>query len=161
MRTFAAFALAAMLLPAASSTQAETRVFRCEDQGRVTYSDVECPRAKMLTLDGGAPAPDARERLRRDQDALDAGAAARRDVLAREAALARMQRADGGDVPPARPAADQTVYDFAYGPAGTLRNDARRRAGRERERDRERDRVRRHASVIPQPPPTPLRGSPR
>jgi len=133
---------------------AETRVYRCEDAGRVTYSDVPCPNARTLSIDAGAAAPDARERLRAAQDALDAGAAARLDALARDAALARMQGPNVVEPPPAPgPTGDDAVYDFAYAPYGVYGN-ARRRDG---VKDREREK--RRASVITQPLPTPLRAS--
>ena len=144
----------ALLAATSGAAAADTRVYRCDDGTRITYSDVPCSNARVLSIDGGAAASDARERLRRDQDALDAGAAARRDALAREAAMARLQAPPVVvDTPPAAPAADYPYYDFTYPPLGTLRNGERRR-----DDVRERRRERREAdSVITVPQPTPLR----
>src|SRR4051794_2487632 len=93
---------------------AATAVNRCVQDGQVVYTDQACPGARVVELQPGAAVPDARERLRRDQDALDAGAAARRAALAHEAALARMQGASAPDTPPTAQVADDAVYDFAY-----------------------------------------------
>ena len=144
-------ALAGLLLVGPAG--AETRVYRCEEAGRVTYSDVPCPNAHMLNIDAGAAAPDARERLRRDQEALDQRAAARRDARARDDAMARMEMARAPETaPPTDAAPYDQVYDFAYPPLGALRGDrVRHHDGRDRERDK------RAKSVITQPLPTPLR----
>jgi hypothetical protein len=145
------------LLALAPLAHADTRVYRCEDAGRVTYSDFPCANARALSIDAGAAAPDARERLRRDQDALDQRAAARRDALAREETL-RMQVARAPEPGPSEPPPDYNpVYDFAYPPLGTFAGAPGRDHVRHRDdrRDREREKKRR---VITQPPPTPLRG---
>ena len=136
---------------------AETRVYRCEDNGRVTYSDFPCANARALSIDAGAAAPDARERLRRDQDQLDQRANARRDALARDEAMARMQTARAPEAPSEAPPDYNPVYDFAYPPLGAYAGNG---IGRDRvrhhddRRDGEREKKRR---VITQPPPTPLR----
>jgi hypothetical protein len=108
----------------------------------------------MLSIDAGAAAPDARDRLRRDQEALDQRAAARRDARAREDAMGRIEMARAPEAaPPTDAAPYDQVYDFAYSPLGALRGDHVRHHddGRDRERDK------RRKSVITQPLPTPLR----
>jgi len=157
-----------VVLPAVVATalavpfaQAETRVYRCDEGGRVTYSDYPCANARTLNIDAGAAAPDARERLRRDQDALDQRAAARRDAVARDEAMARMQARGPEPAPSEAPPDYNPTYDFAYPPLGALADGAGRDRVRHhdgRDGDRERERKRR---VITQPPPTPLRGSHR
>ena len=144
----------------ATSLHAETRVYRCDDGGRVTYSDFPCANARALSIEAGTAAPDARERLRRDQEALDQRAAARRDALAREEAIARMEMARASEpAASATPPDYEPVYDFAYPPLGAYRNGAGR--DRVRHRDGARDREPEKRRVITQPPPTPLRGSHR
>ena len=146
-------ALAAVLV--APLAHAETRVYRCEDAGHVTYSDYPCANARALSVDGGAAAPDARERLRRDQDALDQRAAARRDAVARDEALARMQTTRAPE-PASAPPDYEPVYDFAYAPLGAYGSAVRR--DRVRHRNDGRDEPREKRRVITEPPPTPLRG---
>ena len=140
----------------AAAAHADTRVYRCDDAGAVTYSDLPCANARVVAIQAGAPAADAVDRLRRDQDRLDAGAQARREALARAAALARIQ---GVTVDaPSGSNGDEAVYAYAYSPFGTLRTGARRH---DAARDRDSERKRRRPSVITQPPPTPLRDSRR
>lgn len=147
----------ALLAPVA---RAETRVYRCDDAGHVTYSDFPCANGRTLSIEAGAPAPDARERLRRSQDALDQRAAARRDALAREEALARMEMVRAPEPAPSGTPPDyEPVYDFAYPPLGAYGVGAGRDRVRHRDGAREREPEKRR--VITQPPPTPLRGSHR
>src|SRR5947208_6334418 len=94
------------------ATSADTRVYRCEVGSAVTYTDVPCPNARELTVEGGKAAPDARERLARNQQALDVRAAQRRDALAREAELERMEALR------VREAAATNVPDAGYGAPG-------------------------------------------
>jgi hypothetical protein len=70
-----------------AATAAETKVFRCEVQGRVLYGDAPCANAQVLTIDAGNAAPDARQRLERDRRLLDEAASQRRAALARDDAL--------------------------------------------------------------------------
>jgi hypothetical protein len=157
-------AIALMTLCLAPLAWGETRVYRCEDAGRVTYADFPCTNARAVTVDGGTAAPDARERLKRNQDELDQRAAARRDAVARDAALAHMQVGPPvSDAPAPEAPAYDPVYDFAYAPLGTL-NDRTRGATRRphvAHRDDEEVRNKRRRSVITQPPPTPLRAGQR
>jgi len=148
---FASLSAALTVLLVAGLAQAETRVYRCEDAGRVTYADFPCANARAVAVDGGAAAPDARERLRRNQDELDQRAAARRDALAREAAMARLQSPSPPiDVAPPVSSGYDPVYDFAYPPLGV-------RGDHVAHRDDDRTREKRRRSVITQPPPTRLR----
>jgi hypothetical protein len=157
---------------ASAAASAETRVYRCEERGQVTYTDVPCPKAQVLSLDSGSAAPDARERLRRDQEALDVRAAQRRDALAD--ALAREDAIDRAEAERARTLAamqpsEAPQSDYYY-PAydawpwqaqRTSRRDFDR--DRDRDRDRERRKDRRSFLPVPTPPhlPSPPPGPPR
>jgi hypothetical protein len=86
----ALLALAGVVSLAAS---ASTRVYRCTEAGRVIYTDVPCKDAAVVDLPADRAAPDAVERLRRDQQMLDAAAAERRSRVAQEDAARAAQRA--------------------------------------------------------------------
>ena len=150
LHTLSCVLLLAALASAAAS--AETRVYRCEERGQVTYTDVPCPKAQVLSLDGGSAAPDARERLRRDQDALDARAAQRRDTLAREEAIDRMEAQRARERAEVQAAAAPSG-DYTYPAYGAWPWDVQ--PGRPNRDDRERERRRRDRSrsVITVPPP--------
>jgi hypothetical protein len=137
---------------AAAAASAETRVYRCEEGGQVTYADFPCPGAQALSVNAGNAAPDARERLKRDQDALDARAAQRRDALARQEAFDRMEALRArAEAQAAAPAPDDYTYP-AYG-YGVWPVEVQRDRARRDERERERRRRDRSRSVITVPPP--------
>jgi hypothetical protein len=147
-------AIGALALVASGACAADTRVYRCkESTGAMSYSDAPCSNATIVDVDGGAAAPDARERLRGDQQALDARAAQRREALAREEAIDRMNAARTPP-PPEPPPAIEYAYP-AYGYAAPRA----RRAARDRDHrdDRQRHQRDRHIVVKPSPHPSPLR----
>jgi hypothetical protein len=149
-----ACAVATAPLPADA---AGTRVYRCDDGGRVSYSDQPCGNARVLDIDGGAPAPDAAERLRRDQQALDARAAQLREIRAREEAMARMNVAQSA--PPAAEEPQSTYYadypGYGYGVWDpTKPRGQERRQDRRDERRNDRD-ARRQSHIVVKPPPHP------
>jgi hypothetical protein len=162
MRRIAPIALhlAGLACALAAPVAAALTVNRCVVDGAVLYTDQPCAKATPVDVDAGSSAPDATERLRRDQQALDQRAAARRDSLAREAALARMEAARAPELPPAGPSNgdDANVYDFAWSPLPVARDAlARRQDRRDDRRNPGDERERRRGRVITQPPPTPLR----
>jgi hypothetical protein len=133
---------------------AGTRVYRCQDAGRVTYSDQPCANGRVVEVDGGAAAPDATERLRRDQQALDARATQLRDIRAREEAVQRMAPAQMP--PPEEPPSAPYYYDapgYGYGVWNPRQDQARdRRQDRRDDRRDDRDR-RRERHIVVTPPP--------
>jgi len=158
-----------LALLASTAAAAQTRVYRCEETGKVTYSDFPCPGAREMTVNAGAAAPDARERLKRDQDALDLRAAQRRDALAREEALdrAEAERARAlAAMQPQQPQGDYyyPAYDaWPWQAQRTSRRDAERDGDHERDRERDRRKNRRSVIPVPTPPhlPSPPPGPPR
>jgi hypothetical protein len=133
---------------------AGTRVYRCEQGARVTYSDQECANARVVDVDGGAAAPDAAERLRRDQQALDDRAAQLRELRARDEAIARMnvaQAAPPADEPAPTYYADNPGYGYGVWDPTKPRGQDRRRDRRDDRRD-DRDR-RRQDHIVVKPPP--------
>jgi hypothetical protein len=142
---------------ASAAVAAETRVYRCEEAGRVTYTDVPCANARPVQINAGSAAPDATERLRRDQQALDARAAQLRDIRARDETMERMNAPR--PAPPDQPAADPTYYaDYypgsGYGAWNPQKDQARDRR-QDRRDDRRDDRVRRDRHIVVKPPPHP------
>jgi hypothetical protein len=151
---------------ASAAAVAQPRIYRCEAQGKVTYADFPCAGAQEVAVDAGKAAPDARERLKRDQDALDVRAAQRRDALARQEAVERAEaeraRALADLQPPQQPQGD--YYYPGYEPwPWQVQRDPRRDFDRNRDRDRERRRDRRSVIPVSPPPhlPSPPPGPPR
>jgi hypothetical protein len=143
--------LTAGLASVAAPALADATVYRCTVDGQVLYTDHPCTGAERLDVKSGAAAPDARERLQRDQDALDRRAAERRAAQARETALQRMldERARSAAVPPDYAPPDTAYPAYAYGAPWPVVEPRRLRA-----REPERRRLR---SVVPVPPPVPER----
>lgn len=118
-----AAAVALLTLAVALSIDASaTRVYRCSDAGRVSYSDVPCKDAAIVDLPNDRAAPDAAERLRRDQQMLDATAAERRARMAQDDAARAAQRAQSqaareamlAEQAPSDMATPYGVYDGIY-----------------------------------------------
>jgi hypothetical protein len=116
-------ALAALAaLAVGLDASASTRVYRCTDAGRVVYTDVPCKDAAIVDLPADRAAPDATERLRRDQQMLDAAAAERRTRVAQEDAARAAQRAQSqaardamlAEQAPVDMATPYGVYDGLY-----------------------------------------------
>ena len=142
----------------ASAAVAQPRIYRCEDGGKVTYADFPCTGAQEVAVNTGQAAPDARERLKRDQDALDVRAAQRRDALARQEAIERMEAQRAAAFSEAPPAAEAPPDYYYPGYLTPLPRHAARSA-RDAERERQRRREQRR-SVIRVPPPPHLPSPP-
>jgi hypothetical protein len=151
-----AWACAAAMAPALADA-AGTRVYRCQDGARVTYSDQPCANARVLDVDGGAAAPDAAERLRRDQQALDTRAAQLREMRARDEAMARMNVVQAAPPPPDDGSqayyADYPGYGYGVWDPTKPRGQERRQERRD-DRRNERDQ-RRQNHIVVRPPPHP------
>src|SRR4051812_20419642 len=154
-----ASAIACGCLAAALATGdavAQTRVYRCEVGTAVTYTDVPCPNARELTVEPGKAAPDARERLARNQQALDVRAAQRRDALARQQEIDRMEAMRVREAANNNNAGD-AMYgapgDYAYPAYAPLPLDRAR--DRARNGERRRDQRNSKPSFIPVPQPQP------
>jgi hypothetical protein len=147
-----------VLAGATLAAPAPVTVFRCVEAGKVLYTDAPCADGGPVDIEVGAPARDARERLQRDQQALDQGARQWREAQVRDEAMRRAAAADerarrdmadaaagGGSY-----AADYAGYGYFY---DGLHAHDRRANRREHPRDvRHRLRMQR---VVPVPPPVP------
>jgi hypothetical protein len=145
----------AMLAAAATALSATgiTTVFRCSAHGRVVYTDSPCPDGARLELDPGRAAPDARERLQRDQRLLDEAAAQRRTSQEREDARRPEQdeRATVAAQSPTAGYAGTSAAYPAYVPYGAFAPD-RRLHSRRQHRGTLPPATQR---VVPVPPPVP------
>jgi hypothetical protein len=144
---------------AGAAAVAQPPIYRCEDRGKVTYADFPCAGAQEVAVDGGKAAPDARERLKRDQDALDVRAAQRRDALARQEAIERADAERARAYAEMQPA-PQPQADYYYPGYDVWPWQAQRTARRDFDRDRDRERRRDRRSVIQVPPPPHLPSPP-
>jgi len=144
---------------ASAAAVAQPRVYRCEDQGKVTYADFPCAGAQEVAVNAGKAAPDARERLKRDQDALDVRSAQRRDALARQEAVDRAEAERARAYAEAQPA-QQPQGDYYYPGYEPWPWQAERDPRRDFDRNRDRERRRDRRSVIPVSPPPHLPSPP-
>ena len=140
-------ALLVLLLGAATAAPAlgGVSVNRCVVRGEVLYTDQPCPGARVLAIDAGAAATDAAQRLQRDQQRLDEGAARRYQTLAQDEARRRAEdeRLASLEAQAAAQSAAQAAesgYDYGYGyafgfaPRVTPHGPARHHAERRKER---------------------------
>ena len=132
-------AVVALVAAAVADAASATQVYRCTTAGQVLYTDAPCRDATVVDLPADRAAPDATERLRRDQQMLDAGSMERRARLAQEQAerdARRAQSAAARDALAANDSANAPVYDgyagygWVDGGASSSRNRRRADGGR-------------------------------
>src|SRR2546423_15618859 len=73
-----AFALGLATALVATAAAAETRVYKCTQDGIALYTDLPCKDAALVDIHPGVADPTARERLERAQAALDRSVAQHR-----------------------------------------------------------------------------------